>query len=162
MRIRLLTFQLASGGLTYGESGAVPTAGHMFFWQETYADKGEAEARRDLLDFVQRELDASGGPAGASPRFETVIRFLEGHRTDRNHPALASIRRAYLELGLPHREKGIPFATDAFAFRKSSRTDVAVVGPVGANPHGVDEYVEVESIFSLLRLMVLTAIDFCG
>ena len=162
MRIRLLTYQMASGGLTYGESGAVPTAGHLFFWQETYADKGEAEARQELLAFIDRELAAGGGPSGAAPRIETVIRFLEGHRTDRSHPALASIRRAYAALGLPHVEKGIPFATDAFAFRKASRTDVAVVGPAGANPHGIDEHVEVESIFSLIRVMVLTAIDFCG
>ncbi len=162
MRVRLLTYQLASGGHDYADSGAVPTSGHLFFWQETFADKGEAEARRELLGFVEKELTAMGGPAGAAPRIETVIRFLEGHRTDRAHPALASIARAYAALGLPHAEKGIPFATDAFVFRKASRTDVAVVGPVGANPHGIDEYVEVESVFSLIRIMVLTAADFCG
>ena len=161
MRVRLLTFQLACGGNGYADSGAVPTSGQLFFWQETYADKSEAEARRELLGFIDREL-AAGGPSGAAPRIETVIRFLEGHRTDRSHPALASIATAYATLGIPHTEKGIPFATDAFVFRKASRTDVAVIGPVGANPHGIDEYVEVESIFSLLRIMVLTAIDFCG
>ena len=91
-----------------------------------------------------------------------MIRFLEGHRTDRRHPALASIARVYARLGLPHAERGIPFATDAFAFRKASKTDVAVIGPVGKNPHGIDECVEVESVLSLIRIMVLTAIDFCG
>jgi acetylornithine deacetylase len=162
MRIRLLTFQLASGGNGYGESGAVPTGGQLFFWQETWAGKGEAEARRELLEFIGRELAAGGGPSGAAPRIETVIRFLEGHRTDRAHPALASIARAYAALGLPHAEKGIPFATDAFVFRKASCTDVAVVGPAGANPHGIDEWVDIESVFSLIRVMVLTAADFCG
>jgi acetylornithine deacetylase len=162
MRIRLLTYQLASGGLTYGEAGAVPTGGRLFFWQETYADKGEAEARRELLEFIERELAAEGGPAGAAPKIETVIRFLEGHRTDRRHPALTSIAKAYARLGLSHAERGIPFATDAFAFRKTSKTDVAVIGPVGKNPHGIDECVEVESVLSLIRIMVLTAIDFCG
>ena len=29
------------------------------------------------------------------------------------------------------------------------------------NP-GIDEYVEVQSIFSLVTIMVLTAVDFCG
>jgi di/tripeptidase len=33
---------------------------------------------------------------------------------------------------------------------------------MGHNPHGVDESVEVESIFSLVKLMVLSAIEFCG
>jgi acetylornithine deacetylase len=162
MRIRLLTYQLASGGLTYGESGAVPTGGHLYFWQETYADKGEEEARRELLRFIEGELAAAGGPSGAAPKIETVVRFLEGHRTERSHPGLASIAKAYSRLGLPHAERGIPFATDAFAFRKASRTDVAIVGPVGENPHGIDECVEIESVLSLIKIMVLTAVDFCG
>jgi len=40
----------------------------------------------------------------------------------------------------------MPFAMDAGAFREASRTELAVVGPVGQNLHGIDEYVEVESI----------------
>ncbi len=162
MRIRLLTYQLASGGRSYADSGAVPTSGHLFFWQETYAYWNEKEARADLEDFVRRELAALPPLPGGDVRLETVIRFLEGHRTDRRHPALASIRRAYWELGLQHREQGIPFATDAFAFRKCSSTEVAIVGPQGSNPHGVDEYVEVDSVLDLVRVMVLTALDFCA
>jgi acetylornithine deacetylase len=161
MRLRLLTYQLACGGAGYSESGAVPTSGHLFFWQEAFAYWSEQEARADLQEFVRRELDRPPSITGAV-RLETVIRFLEGHRTDRRHPALGSIRKAYGELGLEHREQGIPFATDAFAFRKCSRTEVAIIGPRGANPHGVDEYVEVDSVLDLVRVMVLTALDFCA
>jgi acetylornithine deacetylase len=162
MRVRLLTYQLASGGATYAESGAVPTSGHLYFWQEIYSYWSEQEAREDLQQFVARRLAAYPELAGNPPKLETVIRFLEGHRTDLDHPALASIQRAYRRLGLPHRERGVPFATDAFAFRKCSRTDVAIIGPSGSNPHGVDEYVEVESVLDLIRVMVLTALDFCA
>jgi acetylornithine deacetylase len=162
MRIRLLTFQLHSGGATYGESGAVPTSGHIYFWQEIYSYWSETEARRDLLEFMKQELGADPEFRESFPRFETVIRFLEGHRTDRSHPALASIRKAYGQLGLEHRERGIPFATDAYAFRQCAKTDVAVIGPEGANPHGSDEYVEVASVLALLKIMVLSALDFCA
>jgi di/tripeptidase len=41
-------------------------------------------------------------------------------------------------------------------------TDVVVLGPKGGNPHGTDEYVEIESFFNLLKIMIMTAIDFCG
>jgi acetylornithine deacetylase len=155
MRLRLLTYQLSSGGSTYAESGAVPTDGHLYFWQETFAGTAEQEARRELLSAI-------GGAVEPGTRLETVIRYLEGHRIEPAHPGLASIRAAYAQLGLPHVEKGIPFATDAFVFRKCSRTEVALVGPVGANPHGIDEYVEVQSVLSLVRIMVMTAIDFCA
>ena len=90
MRVRLLTYQLASGGSGYAESGAVPTSGHLFFWQETYAYWSEREARADLEEFVRRELAAYPALPGGEVRLETVIRFLEGHRTDRRHPALGS------------------------------------------------------------------------
>jgi acetylornithine deacetylase len=96
------------------------------------------------------------------PTFETVIRFLEGHKTDRNHPALSSIRKAYKWLNLEYREKGIPFATDVYSFRKVSKTDVAIIGPRGGNVHGIDEYVEIDSVLNLIKMMALTAIDFCG
>ena len=162
MRIRLLTYQLSSGGSSYVESGGVPTSGQIIFWQETFADNNEEQARRELLSFIDAELQAGGGITGAAPKIETVIRFLEGHRTSPHHPALACIARAYERLGLPCQRRGIPFATDAFAFRKASATDVAVIGPTGHNPHGVDESVEVESVFSLVKLMVLSAIEFCG
>lgn len=162
MRVRLLTYQLASGGTTYAESGAVPTSGHLFFWQETYAYWSEQEARHDLLEHLERELSACPEFAGGLPEVRTVIRFLEGHRTDRGHPALAAIRRAYARLGLEHREKGIPFATDAFTFRKCSSTEVAIIGPSGSNPHGVDEYVEVQSVLELVKVMALSAAEYCA
>jgi acetylornithine deacetylase len=162
MRIRLLTYQLASGGSTYLDSGAVPTEGQLIFWQEIFSYTSEKEARRDLLEFMQAELGADPLFRDGLPAFETVIRFLEGHRTDRGHPALGSIRKAYEQLGLDYVEKGIPFATDAFSFRKVSKTEVAVIGPTGKNPHGIDEYVEIASVLSLIRIMVLTALHYCG
>jgi len=162
MRVRLLAYQFHTGGSTYQESGAVPTSGHIFFWQEVFSYLSEAEARKDLLDFMQEKLGGDPDFRGNFPKFETVIRFLEGHKTDRNHPALASIRSAYEQLNLEYREKGIPFATDAYCFRKVSKTDVAIIGPRGGNVHGVDEYVEIDSVLNLIKMMVLTAIDFCG
>ena len=36
------------------------------------------------------------------------------------------------------------------------------MGPKGKNPHGIDEYVEVDSVLQLIKIMVLTAIDYCS
>jgi acetylornithine deacetylase len=161
MRVRLLTFQLYTGGSTYQESGAVSTSGHIFFWQEIYSYLSEAEAKRDLLDFMKERLGEDPDFRDNFPEFETVIRFLEGHKTDRSHPALASIKCAYDQLNLEYREKGIPFATDAYSFKKVSNTDVVIIGPKGGNVHGIDEYVEIDSVLDLIKIMALTAIDFC-
>jgi acetylornithine deacetylase/succinyl-diaminopimelate desuccinylase-like protein len=136
--------------------------GKVVFWQEVYAGTDEKKARKDLLDFMAAELGEDPHSPGSCLRFELLIRFVERHITDRRHPALRSIRGVFERLGLPWAERGVPFAMDAYAFRKASRTEVAVVGPAGQNLHGTDEYVEVESILSLVKVMVLTAIDCCA
>jgi hypothetical protein len=82
-------------------------------------------SRKDLLDFMAAELGEDPRSPGSCLRFEHLIRFVEGHTTDRRHPALASIRGAFERLGLPWEERGAPFAMDAGAFRKASRTEVA-------------------------------------
>ncbi|MDD3777678.1 MAG: M20/M25/M40 family metallo-hydrolase [Actinomycetota bacterium] len=159
MKLRLLTYQFASGGSIYLESGSVPTEGHIYFWLETYAHNLEKEARKKFMDFMASQLKDI---EGTKPEFKTVIRFMGGHRTDTGHPAMGSIRSAYRALGLKLEEKGLPLAMDAYAFKATSNTDVVVIGPQGTNPHGVDEYVELESVYKLINIMVLAAIDYCG
>jgi acetylornithine deacetylase/succinyl-diaminopimelate desuccinylase-like protein len=43
-----------------------------------------------------------------------------------------------------------------------NKTEVVVLGPAGGNPHGMDEYVDLDTFFDLIKIMVLTAIDYCG
>ena len=161
IKLRLLTYQISSGGSTYLESGAVPTEGHIFFWLETFEYMKEEEVREDFLNFMKKELEKYDDFKDNFPKFETVIRFMSGHRTDTGHPAMSSVRKAYKSLGLKYEEKGIPFALDAYAFKGVGNTDVVVIGPRGANPHGIDEYVEVNSVFNLIKVMVLVAMDYC-
>ncbi len=159
MKLRLLTYQLASGGTKYLESGSVPTRGHIYFWLETYAYMEEQEVREQFLQYMKTELQDLQGPM---PELETVIRFLHGHRTDTNHPAMASVQKAFKEANVPYQAKGLGLAMDAYAFKETSNTEVVVIGPKGANPHGIDEYVEMDSVYDLIKIMVLSALDYCG
>jgi len=158
MKLRLLTYQLSSGGSSYLEAGGVPTKGHIYFWLETFAYMEEQDVRKKFLSFMEKELKDIKGKI---PGFETVIRFLNGHRTDLSHPAMDSIRKAYNKIGLKYEEKGLGLAMDAFAFNEAGNTDVVVLGPRGANPHGTDEHVEMESVFELIKVMALAAINYC-
>ena len=160
--IRLLTFQIYSGGTNYMESGAVPTRGHLYFWVETFAGVGEEEYRKDFMDFMKSSLEKYDDFKDDFPKFETVIRYLGGHRTDVDHPAMASIRNSYQALGLAYEQSGLGIASDAFAFRETSKTDVVVLGPEGGNAHGIDEWVDIQSLLKVLKILVLTAIDYCG
>ena len=160
--IRVLTFQLSSGGSNYLQSGAVPTRGHIYFWVEAFANETEEEYKRKFLDFMKEELGRYDDFKDKFPVFKTSIRVLEGHVTDTSHPAMSSLKKAYKELGLNYDEGGLGFACDAFAFKKAGNTEVVVLGPKGENPHGMDEYVKVKDILELIKIMALTAIDYCG
>lgn len=162
LKIKLLTYQFYSGGSNYMESGAVPTEGHIYFWLEAYSYMDEKNYKKNFLDFMKKELLKYEDFKNDFPKVENVIRFLYGHKTDTNHPAMNSIKKAYSEIVLNYIEEGIPYATDAFAFKKVSNTEAVVLGPVGANPHGIDEYVDIDSVFKLIKIMVLTAIDYCS
>ena len=162
LRIKLLTYQFYSGGSTYLESGSVPTEGHIYCWSEAYSFSDEEIHKKHFLDFMKKELSRYPEFYDNFPKIENVIRYLYGHKTDTNHPAMNSIRNSYKKLGIRYTEKGIPYATDAFAFKKVSKTEVVVLGPAGGNPHGIDEYVDIESVFKLIKIMVFTALDFCS
>ncbi|MES0341767.1 MAG: M20/M25/M40 family metallo-hydrolase, partial [Candidatus Humimicrobiaceae bacterium] len=160
--IRLLTFQLYSGGTNYMESGAVPTRGHIYFWVETFAGISEEKYRKDFIDFMRSRLEKYEDFRESFPEFETIIRYLGGHKTDTSHPAMNSIRKSYETLGINYEQSGLGIASDAFAFKEASKTDVVILGPKGGNAHGIDEWVEIESLFDTLKILALTAIDYCG
>ena len=160
-KIRLLTFQVYSGGNGYSQSGAVPLNGHMFFWLESFAYQKEEAYKEKFLNFMHEELSKYDDFKNNFPEFKPVIRYLGGHMTERNHPAISKIREAYKLSGIKCEEGGVPFAMDAFAFREVCKTEVVVIGPKGSNLHGIDEYVEIDSFFKLIKLMVLSAANYC-
>ena len=119
------------------------------------------EVRRDFKNFMKKELLKKDIFNKKLPEFIEVIRFLESHKTDLSHPALDSIKKAYKDAGLGYEETDLKYACDAFAFRSCSTTEVVVIGPSGGNHHGIDEFVDIKSVFSLIKIMVLTAINYC-
>lgn len=160
--IRLLTYQIYSGGSSYNESGAVPLSGHIYFWLESFAGTDERKYIKEFLDFAEKDLGKYPEFKNEFPVFKPVIRYLEGHKTSIDHPAMDSLKKAYSELGLKYYESGLGFSCDAFAFKKTSKTNIVVLGPEGGNAHGIDEWVDIKSFFDLLKIMVLTAVDYCS
>ncbi|MCE5329221.1 M20/M25/M40 family metallo-hydrolase [bacterium] len=158
----LFVYQFYSGGTDYRESGAVPIEGHIYFWIESLTNMDPDQVRNDFNSFMRKALLKKEIFKNKLPDFIEVIRFLEGHKTDLSHPALNSIKKAYQRAGLAYRETNLKYASDAFAFKLCSPTDVAIIGPSGGNHHGIDEFVDIESVFSLIKIMVHTAIEYCS
>ena len=158
----LLTFLFYAGGKEYFGVKGIPTEAHLYFWLETFVGMEGGEVKEDLIGFMHGKLDKYQEFRNNFPNFERVTRYLSGHRTDRNHPALNSLRRSFRAFGIDYIEKGVPYACDAFSFKSASKTEVVVLGPSGSNPHGLDEYVEVKSVMNLIKIMAYMAIEYSG
>ena len=156
------TFQFVSGGCNYQESGAIPAKAHIYLWLETLAGMDEKKEIENFDNFLTKELMGQEEfKTGLLPKLEQQIRFLKGHKTDLKHAGMRSIKNAHHLLNLKYKPGPLNFACDAFAFKEVSNTEVIVIGPRGGNLHGMDEWVDVNDFFNLIKIMVLTAIDYC-
>ena len=122
----------------------------------------ENDVTKKLSMHIKEAINSDNDIKYTDIDLQKIIRWMKGHKTDLNHNGINSIRKSYKKINLPYIQKGLDFCCDAFAFKEISNTNVVVVGPVGENYHGVDEYVEIDSIFDLIKIMVLTAVDYCS
>lgn len=160
--LELLLLEICSGGKNYLENvSTIPRTGHIYLYLPVLESMEENDVRNKFVNFIKDELIKENEFKKNIPEIETVTRWLRGHKTDINHPAMLSIKNSFGALGLKYREKALSFTCDSYAFKEVSGTEVVVIGPRGGNLHGVDEFVEVESVFNLLKIMIITSIDYC-
>jgi acetylornithine deacetylase len=159
---KLLIFLINSGGENFLKNAAyVPTEGCIYFLIPTRPYTKEKELWGDLLKFMEERSKRSSYIKTRLPEIKRILRFFNGNISDTEHKAFLSIKKAYENFGIKYEEKAFPAPCDAEAFKLVSGTEVVLIGPKGDRLHGMDEYVEIDSIFNLIRIMVYTAIDFC-
>ena len=131
------------------------------YWQTMPGESQEA-IDAELFDFLGRWV----GDHPALQSFEIEHRFshrwMPGTRIEPDRPILAAVAGAGAEvLGRPVEVMGAPFPCDLFVFSHFAIPGV-VFGPCGANCHGSDEYVEIDSLVRLTQTLVLAVVRFCG
>jgi acetylornithine deacetylase len=160
---KLLIFLVYAGGENFLKNAAyVPTSGCIYYLLPTRPRAREDHLRDDLMNFLEKWSKNSKYIKNSFPKVERILRFFNGNMTDTGHPAFNSIKRAYKDFDLKYEEKAFPAPCDAEAFKMVGGTEVVLIGPKGDRLHGMDEYVEVQSILDLIKIMTYTAIDFCG
>ena len=163
MDLQLLPFLVHAGGRNYLENASyVPKSGCIYFYLPVLVGMKEQDVRKHFTDFMNHHLKELEDFRDGLPVFETVLRWLRPHKTDVNHPGMEAVRESYRVLGLRYEEKAFSLPCDAFSFRETSKTEVVVIGPRGGNYHGIDEFIEIESFFDVIKLMATTAILYCS
>ena len=78
-----------------------------------------------------------------------------------DHALVCSIVKHGAALGIPTPITGFPAVCDGAFYRDHGATPI-IFGPIGADAHGPNEWVDVESVVNVAKLMAAAAIDYCG
>ncbi len=124
-------------------------------------DLGEVEARfkSHLLEAAKRDPWLSENP----PSVSFYAFRAEGSSIDRGEPVVASLVRSHREV--TGEEPGFfsfTGTTDARFFNLYHDTPATCYGPAGANLHAPDEWVDLESVREVTKVLALTIVDWCG
>ncbi len=87
----------------------------------------------------------------------------EGCNVDREEPIFASLQRCHRSV----MEEDMEFlsftgTTDVRFFNLYQGTPATCYGPIGAKLHAPDEWVDLESVKDVTRVLALAAMDWCG
>jgi acetylornithine deacetylase len=136
-----------------------PAECYVDIWVECYPGVSEEQLKKELLDGFHSKYGLEAG----EPLFEKVIRFLPGAEIPPDFPLIRQLAQEMEAVtGRTAAIHGAPFACDAFMFNLYSSTPAIVMGPVGANAHGADEYMDLDAFYDLIEIYARAAIRWCG
>ncbi len=144
-------------------SDRVPGSFTIEVWIQCYPEMSEEELFEDFKKFYDARAKDDQVLQQARMEMERLIRFLPGSEIASDHPFIPIAQKAAEEIvkeGVS--VQGAPFACDLFMFNLYSKTPAIIWGPVGANAHSVDEYIDVEEFFKLIKMYALSIVEWCG
>lgn len=78
--------------------------------------------------------------------------------TDPNHPLVKNIEKSRKQFGIETNYTGFEAVCDA-AFYAGSGTTPLIYGPTGGNYHGEDEFVDIDSMYEVTKVLILTVLN---
>jgi acetylornithine deacetylase len=124
-------------------------------------DLGEVQARFEshLLETARADSWLAENP----PEISFYAFRAEGCAIDRNEPILTSLRECHRSVtGKDPGFMSFTGTTDVRFFNLYRGIPATCYGPVGANLHAPDEWVDLESIKEVTKVLALTAMHWCG
>lgn len=119
----------------------------------------QARFKSHLLEAARTDPWLSENP----PEISFYAFRAEGCTVDRNEPLFSSLREQHLSV----MDKDLEFfsftgTTDVRFFNLYHDTPATCYGPIGANLHAPDEWVDLKSVKDVTKVLALTIIDWCG
>ena len=123
-------------------------------------DETLEQARDELRGTVAA---AAGEFSGATAEITFEVAGHPGAEMPATHPLVNSLVAAGGALGIPVTPtRAGAMVCDAKIVHGGGWAPAVVFGPRGGRPHGVDEYVDVESVVECTKVLALAAVEYCG
>jgi acetylornithine deacetylase len=136
-----------------------PMQCHVDIWVECHPGVTEDHLKQEIMGGFSRKY----GQEIPLPEMIKMIRFLPGTEIDPDFPLIGILaNETKIVTGKDALTQGAPFACDAFMFNLYSPTPAIIMGPVGANAHAPDEYIEIGAFLDLVKIYARTMIVWCG
>lgn len=132
----------------------VPPSASVTFWVE-----GQVEDNPDILGQMADHLNRRYDPG--TYELVPVIPPLWGSQIASDHPLVAVVQQSMRLWDGDDTVITAPFACDGAMFNRHSQTPLVILGPQGGNAHSADEFVQVESLVTLSKVLACTAVEWC-
>ena len=144
-------------------SAIIPDVCIMEFDLKFLPNETSVEVRREFEAFVHHFAQTDGWLRENLPTVEWNLRgvHLPPVDTPIEHPLVQSIVSTRKALGLETEMRGYTEVCDAAHYAGAGATCV-IYGPSGDRLHGIDEYVEIDSLVECAKVFAGTIIEWCG
>lgn len=151
----------------------VPTIIRGGEWFVMHPEKVEIEFTTDFIpstrDLWEELAEKIAGVAATDswlkahpPRLEQTDGLLYGAEIDEQEPIVTTMRQVAAELGLEARPVGSGGLTDGVHLINYAKIPTVSIGPARHTAHMVDEFVEVQQLITLTRVLALGMLRWCG
>ncbi|HEX2526101.1 MAG TPA: ArgE/DapE family deacylase [Geminicoccus sp.] len=160
------------GGAGLGENGLpnvmtnpaiIPDVAVLDLDMKFLPNESSAEVRRDFEAFVHHFAQTDAWLRDHPPTVQWELGGLHfpAMNTPVDHPLVRSLAQHKARLGKTPEIRGFVAVCDA-AHYAGAGVDGVIFGPSGDGFHGVDEYVDIESLVETTKVIAASIIDWCG
>jgi len=142
---------------------AVPPIGRIELILQALPGESRAGVLKDLNDWLDCIIEQNEESFAVRPELQFARRWMHPTAMDPAHPLVSILCESVAQAtGHQPRVVGAPYPCDLWALQRTFNIPSVVFGPRGGNGHAADEYVELESIFSLWKSLLLFVLRWCG
>lgn len=132
------------------------------YWQ-TMPGETQADIEREFFTWLDSLVNQPHSPFLKRPQVAFPIRWLPGSAISKNDPLVREMAGcAAAVLGETPPIVGIEGPCDLYVFQQGFGIPAVLWGAKGANTHGSDEYLEIDSVVKAAKTLLLFICQWCG